>query len=208
MIEVSRVLELLLKGTHICQWAHPKAHKTITDEQQKIKMALSFHDLRLYQTERSGTYYVVYKNINSATGASIRKQQTEIHTALRPIVALIALISETTHSDSVITAGSEFSATRFSDHVTNSASATEKLNTICKHPSVKRKKNLSTISDKSRLVIDFMVRHGLIVLAHTEREIYQVTGRIDYIYATLNFLDERIDIVSQADSEQQQQGLF
>lgn len=208
-MNLANTLQLLLSGTHICQWGHPQAHSYIINDRQNVELGLGFHDLRLIESERSGAFYAVYKKINAQTSVAIRKQQSEIHSAIRPIVGLMSLISETTGTDSIISAGHEIIPAQFSTYITNSSSSQEKLSTICKHPSVKqRKKLIGTIDDKVRSVFDFLTRIGLITLSHKEREIYVVTGKIDYIYAVLEFLDERYEVVANAEVKPTQQGLF
>lgn len=207
----ARVTESLLAANFICPYTDREAYVALNDRESRIKIESTLNDLNrvLKQTSRSGVYYAAYKNIGGSNKTQVRRVLQEHHELIRPVVGFIALVSEAQQSDSVLTSGGIITQARIITQVNSSQSLEGRLDKICRLPKVKQRKHLETTQEKVEQVFEFLKKHGLITLSNKERGEYTVTGKVDFVYELLEYIDSRENIVEKVNeqkSEQQELG--
>ncbi|EOG7186286.1 hypothetical protein ACLH9T_001361, partial [Salmonella enterica] len=83
----------------------------------------------------------------------------------------------------------------------------EKLDSIYRLPKVSRKKVRETASEKLDVVVEFLVKEGIAHLVNKERQLYVMTGKLDFVYEVLDFIDMHekiVETVNKANEDQEE----
>ncbi|CAH7421202.1 conserved hypothetical protein [Vibrio chagasii] len=205
---VAQVIEKLLSGKFICAITDHDSYSTLKDEglKSKVQMALKLMERKLVMTDRSGAYYAVHTDIAAHNRAQVKKVMTDTHSLLRPVVGFLSLVVEASKVDTVLCAGQEISLPILSAQISGSPSLSEKLDKVYRVPKVKLSRNKETDSDKLAVVFEFLSRHGVIQEVNRTSETFVVTGKIDYFYSLLEYIDSHERVVEQIDQQKHDQG--
>lgn len=210
MKPVSQVLESLLSGRFICPATDREAYKTLKDDRarREIHQALTLMSRELQCTSRTSAYYVTYKNIDDHNRCQVTTLMSNVHGLIRPVVKFIATVSEAAQVETVMVGGDELNVSVLSAQIQSSPSLMEKLDTIYRLPKVSRKRVRETASDKLNVVIDFLVKEGIAHLVNKERQLYVMTGKLDFVYEVLDFIDTHEKVVEAVNKANEDQGEF
>lgn len=207
MITTAHVTEALLNAKFICPYTDRESYLLLNDRDKRIKVESTLSDLNrtLKQTSRGGAYYAVYKTLDSKNKSSVKRTIQEHHELIRPVVGFIALISEAQQSDSVVSSGGIITQAIVINQVNSSQSLEARLDKICRLPKVRQRKHLQTTQEKVEQVFDFLKKTDLLTLSSRERGEYTVTGKIDFMYELLEFIDSRENIIEQVNENKSEQ---
>lgn len=210
MKPVSQVLESLLSGSFICPATDREAYKTLKEDRtrREIDTALSIMGRELHCTSRTSAYYVTHKVIGDHNRSQVKNLVANVHSIIRPVVKFIATVSEAAQVESVIVGGDELSVPTLAAQIQASPSLIDKLDGIYRFPKVKRNKNRETAPDKLDVVVDFLAKEGLAHLVNKERQLYVMTGKVDFIYELLEFIDTHESITETVNKTNDNQGEF
>ncbi|MDK9789997.1 hypothetical protein [Vibrio sp. D431a] len=206
----ARVTESLLSQKFICPHSDREGYVALNDEKNRIKIASTLSDLNrvLKQTSRGGAYYAAYKSVNGSNKATLRRTLQDCHELIRPVVGFIALVSEAQQADSVLGSGAILTQEKVITQINSSQSLQGRLDKVCRLPKVKQRKHLETTQEKVEQVFEFLKRNSLVALSNKERGEFTVTGKMDFMYELIEYIDNRENIVEQmAEQKDAQQEL-
>lgn len=207
-VAFSHVVNTLLKNTFICS-------VTFNDEYHYLKNKVNFENveqylsqiqLRLSATEDEDVFFLAYEEMHPEAKKAAKDIFTEIKQNLRPCIEFIELIMRLQQSDHLIP-GSVIETYALISQIDMNPTFREQLQTLG------RELKLSADgTDKTRLdkLLKFMRDRGYLALSNPEREIYKVTGKIEYLHEVIRFLTEYEHIQEEAEEDldaQQQIGL-
>ncbi|ECW1082731.1 hypothetical protein S518_003427 [Salmonella enterica subsp. enterica] len=209
MKPVSQVLESLLSGSFICPATDRDAYKTLKDDRtrREINQVLTLMSRELQCTSRTSAYYVTYKTIDDHNRRQVTMLMSNIHGIIRPVVKFIATVSEAAHVETVMVGGDELNVPVLSAQIQFSPRLMEKLDSIYRLPKVSRKKVRETASEKLDVVVEFLVKEGIAHLVNKERQLYVMTGKLDFVYEVLDFIDMHekiVETVNKANEDQEE----
>lgn len=210
MKPVSQVLESLLSGSFICPATDREAYKTLKEDRtrREINQALILMGRELQRTSRTSAYYVTYKSIDDHKRRQVTALMSNVHSIIRPVVKFVATVSEAAQVEAVMVGGDELSVPVLSAQIQSSPSLMEKLDSIYRLPKVSRKKVRDNATDKLNVVVEFLVKEGVAHLVNKERQLYVMTGKLDFIYEVLDFIDTHEKIVETVNKASENQGEF
>ncbi|MCG9554477.1 hypothetical protein L1D16_03090 [Vibrio sp. Isolate31] len=210
MKPVSQVLESLLSGCFICPATDREAYKTLKEDRtrREINQALTFMGRELQCTSRTSAYYVTYKNIDDHNRRQVTALMSNVHGIIRPVVKFVATVSEAAQVEAVMVGGDELNVPVLSAQIQSSPSLMEKLDSIYRLPKVSRKKVRDSAADKLNVVVEFLVKEGVAHLVNKERQLYVMTGKLDFVYEVLDFIDTHEKIVETVNKANENQGEF
>lgn len=210
MKPVSQVLESLLSGSFICPATDRDAYKTLTDDRtrREINQVLTLMSRELQCTSRTSAYYVTYKTINDYNRRQVTMLMSNVHGIIRPVVKFIATVSEAAQVETVMVGGDELNVPVLCAQIQSSPSLMEKLDSIYRLPKVSRKKVRETASEKLDVVVEFLVKEGVAHLVNKERQLYVMTGKLDFVYEVLDFIDTHEKVVETVNKSNEDQGEF
>ncbi len=209
MKPVSQVLESLLSGSFICPATDRDAYKTLKDDRtrREINQVLTLMSRELQCTSRTSAYYVTYKTIDDHNRRQVTMLMSNIHGIIRPVVKFIATVSEAANVETVMVGGDELNVPVLSAQIQFSPRLMEKLDSIYRLPKVSRKKVRETASEKLDVVVEFLVKEGIAHLVNKERQLYVMTGKLDFVYEVLDFIDMHekiVETVNKANEDQEE----
>ncbi|EGR2848364.1 hypothetical protein O1B84_002201 [Vibrio cholerae] len=210
MKPVSQVLESLLSGNFICPATDRDAYKTLKDDRtrREINQALMLMSRELQCTSRTSAYYVTYKTIEDHNRRQVSTLMSNVHGIIRPVVKFIATVSEAAQVETVMVGGDELNVPVLSAQIQSSPSLMNKLDSIYRLPKVSRKKVRETASEKLDVVVEFLVKEGVAHLVNKERQLYVMTGKLDFVYELLDFIDMHEKVVETVNKANEDQGEF
>ncbi|MGI2175496.1 hypothetical protein [Shewanella ulleungensis] len=210
MKPVSQVLESLLSGSFICPATDREAYKTLKDDRTRheINQALAIMGRELQCTSRTSAFYVTHKKIDDNNRRQVTLLMSNVHGIIRPIVKFIATVCEAAQVETVMVGGDELNVTVLAAQIQSSPSLMEKLDSIYRLPKVSRKKVRETASEKLDVIVDFLVKESIAHLVNKERQLYVMTGKLDFMYELLDFIDTHEKIVETVNKANDDQGEF
>ncbi len=210
MKPVSEVLESLLSGSFICPTTDRDAYKTIQDDRcrSEINTVLMHMGRELNMTSRTSAYYVTYKTIDASNHNKVRSMISEVFGLIRPVVRFVAMVGDASIDERILVAGDELSLPHLVLQIQQSTTLTEMLDSTYRHPKVRRNRVRESIPEKLEVVMEFLVKEGLAKLVSKDRQLYMITGKLDFIYEVLDFIDINENVIEQVNKENEAQGEF
>ena len=196
-----QTLSLLLAGEFVCAVRYPEQWRLLQDEGQRREAERLLEKLgrRLARTRHEGAWFVAYKSIGPDERLAIRGEFTDIKHNLRLLVGFFVHVMQALHQEQFLAPGSVIEANRLMAAIDANPSLRRELQDIA---------NLGkgTIGDGTlRGALDRLLKKlqndGYLMLANPEREIYEVTGKIEYLQELVDFLMEHEQIRDELDEE-------
>ncbi|WP_373974148.1 DUF4194 domain-containing protein [Chitinibacter sp. SCUT-21] len=183
-------VRLLLEGVFICEITHHEAFAFLNHpaNQQAVNDYLGKIGLRLASTAHGGAFFAAHIETGGPEKKAAKEVFTKIKHELRPLVAFLELVMRASQKDDVICAGSVIETASLMLSIDSNPtlrSDLQSLANLVKGPA-------ADSSDRARFnkVLNRFKDEGYLFLANSEREIYQVTGKIEFIMEAIAFLSE------------------
>ena len=191
-----RVLPLLLSGEFVCQISHPEAFLYLSSEKnaQEVSSYLAKMKLTLSTTPQQSAFYLTYQQLDDTNRKSCKEEFTSIKQQLRPLVHFMELLMRVTRNDEILSVGAVLEKHALMAKVDDSHDLSHQLDTIANQFAGIYDKTKSGRLDK---IFRRLEKEGYVVLANPEREIYQITGKIEYLQDIIAFLMEHEGIEEQ-----------
>ena len=198
-----RVVQSLLSGQFVCPvsdhegfsfLSEPESHKSVNDYIGKI-------GLHLAGTRYGGAYFAAHNVIGGAERKAAREVFTDIKQTLRPLVSFLDLVMRAMQSDDLLAVGTPIEVNKLMAAIDANPSFRNDLQTLAGQLKVQ-----ADGTDRTRLekVLRSFQDKGYLLLSNPEREIYQITGKIEFIQEAIEFLMEH-DVIRD-DSEDSDAG--
>lgn len=180
----------LLKGDFICQVTHHEGYAYLQDESglRAANDHLNKIGLQVICTEGGSAFFAAHLDGKDPDKRAAKKVFEEIKHILRPCVEFLSLVMDVQKSDSVLFPGSLIEPNRLMASIdANSAylSELQKVATLFKAGAAETNNRGRLIKILKRFEDD-----GFMLMIDEAREIYQVTGKIEYFHKALAYLME------------------
>lgn len=196
-----QTLTLLLAGEFICNVRYQDAWRFLEDEGQRNEVDAFLGKLgrRLARTRQGGAWFAAYQKIGPTERKAMREGFAEIKHNLRLLVGFFVHLMQTMRQDQFLAPGSLIEANRLMgaiDQNPNLRSELQALAGLGRGP---------TGDGTHRGTLDRLLKklrdEGYLVLANPEREIYAVTGKIEYLQEVVDFLMAHQSIPDELEEE-------
>ena len=202
------VVESLLKGEFICAQTQDKAFHFLKKEHhfQDVSNYLSKIGKVLKKTSAESAFYLGYKDLEDRQSRSDITNQFKIfRNNLRPILEFIQLAMNSEKTNMPLLAGDTISLAKIITQAETDELIDSALRKIVL--TAPRKLKANDVNTMVSNVFNYISDTGLISQATKENKIYVVTGKIEYFYEVLAYVDDREEITAKAEEiEQQEQG--
>lgn len=203
---------LLLQGEFICEVTHPQLYRWLREEQNREELSayLSKIGRRLAETSGNLAYYAAWTRVGTEERAEVRRGFTTIKHMLRPVIQFLRLCMDATKRDSAPAVGERVEYHDLLRAVSENAHMLERLKDFA---GLGKEFIGADASPKGMLdkVLVQMERWGYLVAVNSDKVAYRFTGKLDYYYEVVEFLDEHEGLgVSDeaAEQGQEQERLF
>jgi len=185
------VIPVLLSGEFVCPIAHRDEHAYLTDTANLagVNEYLTKIGYRVAQTRHGAAFFATHVELGGKEERrDARDLFTHIKHTLRPLVHFIEMVMRAMQSDEFLFAGAVIEANKLMAAIDANPSFRNDLQSLAT-----QLKGISADgSDRGRLdkVLRRLRDDGYLVLSNPDREIYQVTGKIEFILEVIEFLME------------------
>ena len=141
------------------------------------------------------------------TAKNLRKETfSQIKHTLRPIVTFLELLMRVTQRDDILTAGALIEANQVMTAIDANPSLRNDLQSLTNQANADVQK--TPIAAVWKKYSTYFREQGYLVLVNPEREIYRVTGKIEYIMEVMEFLMEHEAVSDVEETDIPQTGML
>ncbi len=196
-----QTVTLLLSGEFICNVRYPDAWRFLADEAQRkdVDAFLGRLDRRLASTRQGGAWFAAYQQIGGDERRVMREIFADIKHNLRLLVGFFVHVMQAMRQDQFLAPGSIIEANRLMaaiDENPNLRGELQALAGLGKGPV-----GDGTLRGNLERLLKKLRDDGYLVLANPEREIYEVTGKIEYLQEVVDFLMAHQSIPDEVEEE-------
>lgn len=182
-----QTMTLLLSGQFICAVSQPDAYRFLQDEanRKEVEAFLARLGRRLVATRHGSAWYVAFTRLEPEQRKGIREEYAEIKHNLRLVVGFFVHVMQALGREEFLAPGSIIETHRLSAAIDENASLRNELQTLANLGKANIEGNLRIGLER---LLKKMRDEGYLVLANPEREIYAVTGKVEYLQEVVDFL--------------------
>lgn len=194
----NQVVQSLLSGEFICQVTDHCGFSYLLDAKNhhEVDAFVGRIGLHLASTRQKGAFFVAHDAKEGAQRKAAKEVFTEIKHSLRPVVHFLDMVMRVMQNDSLLTIGTLVEVNRLMAAIDENPSFRNDLQTLAIQLKIQ-----TDGTDRARLekVLKSFREKGYLVLSNPEREIYQITGKIEFIQEVIEFLMEHDSISDKQD---------
>lgn len=186
----AQTLKLLLEGHYICSVRFPDEFNLLLDEdeQEHVNAWLDKLNMRLARLGDEGAFFMAPAYMGAKDAIQIRAELMRFREEYGPAVLFLDFIRQTDASRYCLSPG-EYIALYDLDALISQSSMLEtqlkSLQSVISGASARQ-----TNHENLRRLLEHLAKEGYVVLADKNSGTYRVTGKIEQLYAVLQFLDE------------------
>lgn len=186
----ARVLKLLLAGEYICSTRFRDEFSLLEeeDEQEAVNTWLESLNMRLARLGEDGAFFMAPAYIGPKEITQVKNELLKFRDEYGPAVLLLDFIRQTDAGRVYLSPGEYIALYELEAAVSQSTMLETQLKSLLGVISSAAQRN--TNHENLRRLLDQLVKDGYAVLANKDSGTYQVTGKIEQLYAVLQFLDE------------------
>lgn len=204
-----RLLKRLLQGEFICEVSDEAGFRYLQapENAAQVDEFLTRLDYRLSGTQNQLAFYAAYRTIDSSARNDIRKVFQQFRNELQPVVEWLDMMMSCLNQDTALSPGDTLSFSNLLQVIEHNQALADRLQSFAKF------KDFTSGDDsvKGRLekLLNTLQKWNYLNLANRDTLIYQVTGKLDYFYQALQFIQEHEQIpVEQGETDAIQESLF
>jgi len=190
MSEQGRVLQLLLAGEFICQSRDEDAHRFLqsSENREQLEQHLSILNRRLSSAAEGEVYFASYQHIGDNERKVLTQQFQDISSHLMPLIEWLLLVQEAMSTDMPLTQGAVIRLNELQTVIEDTPAFAEQLGKIARYAMFGSK--ASELDAQLKLIFKRLVELGYLLRPNVDKQIYTATGKIDYLFDVLKFIDE------------------
>lgn len=186
----AKVLKLLLAGEYICSVRYRTEYELLDDdsEREAVDAWLLSLGMRLARLGDDGAFFLAYDYIGPKETTQVKNELLKFRDEFGPAVLLLDFIRQTDAGRVQLSPGEYIVLYQLEAAVSQSSMLETQLKGLLSVITNAAMRN--TNHENLRRLLDHLARDGYVVLANKDTGAYQVTGKIEQLYAVLQFLDE------------------
>jgi len=186
----ARLLKLLLAGEYICPVRYRMEFELLgdTSEREEVDAWLLSLGMRLARLGDEGAFFLAHDHIGQKEITQIKNELLKFRDEYGPAVLLLDFIRQADAGRVQLSPGEYIVLYQLEAAVSQSSMLETQLKGLLSVITNAAMRN--TNHENLRRLLDHLARDGYVVLANKDTGAYQVTGKIEQLYAVLQFLDE------------------
>ncbi len=207
MFEIT--VKRLLLGEFICEVTAEDSFRYLkqAEHRREVEAFLDRLGYGLSCTSNRLAYYAAFRRIDAEARAEIRRMFQAFRLELHPVVEWLDMMMQCQRQDASLSPGDTLSFAGLLKTIENNQALADRLLSFARYKDFLS----SDDSIKGRLekMLKTLSHWGYLHLASRDTLVYQVTGKLDYFYQALQFIQEHEELpLEQKDDEAQQSELF
>ncbi len=203
------LIKRLIQGEFICEITDEASFQYLQNQENLflIEDYLQRINYRLASTQNKLAFYVAYIEIDNAARQDIRKVFQQFRLELQPVVEWLDMMMACLKQDTALSPGDTLSLSSLLQVIENNQALADRLQAFAKFKDFTS--NEDSIKGRLEKLLSTLQKWGYLQLANRDTLIYQVTGKLDYFYQSLQFIQEHEDIpVEQGEDDNTQESIF
>ena len=202
----TNILHLLIAGEYLCEVRYPNEFNSLANsssQAEEVSRNLAPFDLRLARLNKDadGAFFAAPLDYTEAFASSIRADMRNFKSVYVPAIRMLDCIRKIRAEHALCTAGERIQLVELETSVMASSNLSADLKALLEiihngSPRVSDRENLKRL-------MDHLTKDGYMIVVDKGCDTYQVTGKIEQLYAALDFLDD--NEVIEPDGEQNDQ---
>ncbi|MBY5920681.1 condensin complex protein MksE [Ferrimonas balearica] len=188
--ETGRVIESLLRGEFICKISDEAAWELLANEskRQQVNDHLAVLNRSVSSAAGETVFYASYQDLGEPEREHLGQQFQEVVQSLQPLVHWMVLVQEAGSGDEPLAQGVRVRLNELQTTIEDVPALSEQLAKIARF----RLFNSTSTSVEGQLkqIFKRLCEMGYLVRPNAEKQIYQATGKVEYLYEVLRFIDE------------------
>lgn len=196
MSEIRDVLETLLAGGFICQYAYPELHRQLrapgVEAEVRAALAPLGRELGTIGEETApDTYFSRYADLSDAKDrAAAAVQLVQMRDQLKPCLEFIRLFNRSGRTDACLAPGDTVSFSDLLEAIENNPTYRDQLRDLSGHEFFSKSKSAKDNKERLALVLRPLADAGYLVKRSSESANYVATGKMGYFYMILAWVAE------------------
>ncbi|MBC3765973.1 hypothetical protein [Neptunicella marina] len=210
MNEQGRALEQLLSGAFICQTSDETLWRVLknNDYAEKIEQQLNVLNRTLTSCADGEVFYAAYQHLGDDERKVLGTQFQETAAGLLPMVEWLLLVQQAVGNDMPLTQGQAIRLPELQTQIEDTPAFKEQLQKIARY---RLFNSLSTeVDGQLKQLFKKLTDMGYLIRPNPEKQIYLATGKVDYLFDVLKFIDETeaLSLSQQAEQAAMQESLL
>ncbi|WP_296697258.1 hypothetical protein [Thiocapsa sp. UBA6158] len=200
-----QVIERLLGGAFICRTRYEDSWRFLRIPANREQVDAYLGQLnRLVVTIGTGpdteVFFCGYRTLGDAERKKLSEQFRDICQALTPLVEWLVLVQDAAGQDAPLTEGMPVRLNELQTVIEDTPAFREQLGHICRYSLFKSTR--VDVDGQIKLIFKRLCDLGYLIRPNTEKQIYLATGKLDYLYEVIRFIDdaEGLNLDGQAES--------
>ncbi|RLV59570.1 hypothetical protein D5018_11490 [Parashewanella curva] len=206
MVGTSSLIEALLQGNFICRTTDEDAWRALQSivTREHIEQYLNQINRTLATAAEGEVYFCGYQELGDAERKVVSSQFRDVCQSLTPLVEWLVLVQEANGADAPLSQGVPIRLTELQTRIEDTPAFREQLAKLSQY---RLFGSTSTqVDNQIKLVFKRLLELGYLIKPNQDKQIYIATGKLDYLYEVIRFIDETeaLNLEAQAESSIQQ----
>lgn len=203
------IVKQLLQGEFICEVSDENAfnHLIEGEKAQAVDAFLNQLGYRLARTQNDLAFYAAYQQIDQTARGDIKRIFQQFRIELYPVVEWLDMMMSCLNQDTSLAPGDTLSFSSLLQVIEQNQALADRLLIFSKFKDFAG--NDDSVKARLEKLLVTLHKWGYLKLASRDMLIYQVTGKLDYFYHALQFIQEHEQIpIEQPEEDAMQETLF
>ena len=202
MIEHGPLLERLLAGEFVCAVSDENAFRHLTNEETRdaIDDYLRPLNRRLASNDEGSVYFLAWRQLNEAAREQLSRQLSDTVNSLLPLLEWLQLVQEALGRDTLAAPGDVLKPAEFSAKCEDNQSLRERLERLATDSFFGSQSD--QLDAQVKQLFKRLKEHGYLFQPHAERQVFVVTGKIDYLIEVVRFIRDEENLPIDAEREE------
>lgn len=190
MLEHGQLIEALLRGRFICPITQETYFRQLQDTAvvEAINAYLRPLNRRVVFSAGRNVAYLSWCHVTPPLRDDLGQHISEVYRSLLPLLEWMLLVQEVLGRDGVVTAGDVLKQAEFVLRCEDNPGLRERLHQLATDRFFNSGSDDVTL--QVRQIFKRLLEHGYVIQPSSERAVYRVTGKIDYLIELVRFLKD------------------
>jgi len=201
IVGTGAIIERLLKGEFICRTTDEEAWRSLKSSttKERVESYLNQINRTIGSAGEGEVFFCGYLQLGEKERKVISSQFRDICNALIPLVEWLVLVQESSGQDAPLSEGAAVRLTELQTRIEDTPAFREQLAKISHYRLFGS--TSSNVDAQIKLVFKRLVELGYLTRPNTEKQIFIATGKLDYLYEVIRFIDETEGLSLEAQAE-------
>ncbi|MCL1092277.1 condensin complex protein MksE [Shewanella kaireitica] len=201
LVGTSALIERLLKGQFICRTTDEDGWRALKnpDTRERVEAYLNQINRTIGSAGEGEVFFCGYQQLGESERKVISSQFKDICNALIPLVEWLVLVQEGSGQDAPLSEGAAVRLTELQTRIEDTPAFREQLAKISHYRLFGS--TSSNVDAQIKLVFKRLVELGYLTKPNAEKQIFIATGKLDYLYEVIRFIDETEGLSLEAQAE-------